>query len=72
MPWLTLKSNPTSGSATVAVSVAENTVAQVRTGHIIVSETVSGVLLKNVITVVQKGTQVVGGGSESGGFEEEE
>ena len=72
VPWLTLKSNPTSGSATVAVSVAENTVAQVRTGHIIVSETVSGVLLKNVITVVQKGTQVVGGGSESGGFEEEE
>ena len=72
VPWLTFRSNPTSGSASVAVSVAENTVAQERTGYITVSETVSGVILKNVIAVTQKGTQVVGGGSESGGFEEEE
>lgn len=70
--WLTLRSNPTSGSATVIAAVAENTVPQERTGHIIVSETVNGVLLENVITVIQKGTQVIGGGSESGGFEEEE
>lgn len=71
-PWLTVTTPPTSGSASVTVSVSENTVAQERTGHVIVSETVSGVLLQNIVSVTQKGTQVIGGGSESGGFEDEE
>ena len=53
VPWLVLESNPSSGSASVAVSVAENTTGNKRIGHITVSETVSGVLLKNVISVIQ-------------------
>lgn len=70
--WLTATATPTSGSASVEVSVAENTVSQERTGHIIVSETVSGVLLQNVITVTQKAGQEIGGGTGSGGFEDDE
>ena len=70
--WLTVSNAPTSGSAAVTVAVAENTVSQERTGHVIVSETVSGVLLQNVITVVQKGGQEVGGGTGSGGFEDDD
>lgn len=70
--WLVVRNAPTSGSASVTVAVAENTVSQERTGHIIVSETVSGVLLQNVITVVQKGGQEVGGGTGSGGFEDDD
>ena len=53
VPWLVLESNPSSGSASVAVSIAENTTGNKRIGHITVSETVSGVLLKNVISVIQ-------------------
>ena len=70
--WLTMNTMPISGSALVAVSVAENATSQKRTGHIIISETVSGVLLKNVITVTQKGGQEVGGGTGSGGFEDDQ
>lgn len=50
--WLTLNSKPTSGSKTVLVAVEKNTGAK-RTGHIIISETVNGVLLENVVTVRQ-------------------
>ena len=57
VPWLALGSVPSSGSASVSVVVAENTAGQSRTGHIIVSETVSGVLLKNVVTVVQTASE---------------
>ncbi len=53
VPWLVLESNPASGSASVSVSVAENTTGVKRVGHITVSETVSGVLLENVISVTQ-------------------
>ena len=70
--WLTMNTMPISGSALVAVSVAENATSQKRMGHIIISETVSGVLLKNVITVTQKGGQEVGGGTGSGGFEDDQ
>lgn len=72
VPWLIVNNAPTSGSASVTVSVSENTVSQERTGHVIVSESVSGVLLKNVITVVQKGGQEVGGGTGSGGFDDDQ
>ena len=54
VPWLTLGSSPASGDASVTVTVAENTSGR-RVGHIEVAETVSGVLLKNVITVTQSG-----------------
>lgn len=70
--WLELSTVPSSGNASVTVSVAENTVSQERTGHVIVSETVSGVLLQNIITVTQKGGQEVGGGTGSGGFEDDQ
>lgn len=62
VPWLVVNGAPTSGNAAVAVSVAANSLSQERTGHIIVSETVSGVLLQNVITVTQNHGQ--GGSSE--------
>lgn len=72
VPWLTLGSSPASGNASVAVSVAENDTDKSRTGRITVSETVSGVLLKNVITITQEAGQVIGGGSGSGGFEDDD
>lgn len=50
--WMSFDSNPTSGSASVVVNV-EATPGLRRIGHIIVSETVNNVLLKNVITVSQ-------------------
>ena len=53
VPWISLGSLPSSGSAAVTVTVAENPTGQSRTGYITVSETVSGVLLKNVVTVTQ-------------------
>ena len=57
VPWISLGSLPSSGSAAVTVTVAENTTGQSRTGHITVSETVSGVLLKNVVTVTQSASE---------------
>lgn len=57
VPWLSLGSLPSSGSADVKVTVAGNTTGQSRTGHITVSETVSGVLLKNVVTVIQTASE---------------
>lgn len=62
VPWLMLGSSPASGNASVVVSVAENDTDKSRTGHITVSETVSGVLLKNVIVIIQEAGQVIGGG----------
>lgn len=70
--WLAVNSAPGSGSAAVEVAVEGNSLSQNRTGHIIVSETVNGVLLQNVITVNQKANQGVGGGTGSGGFEDDD
>lgn len=55
VPWLAIDNAPSSGSASVSVTVSENSTGQKRSGHITVSETVSGVNLNNVITVVQDG-----------------
>ena len=61
--WISLGSQPTSGNASVAVSVPAG--QEPRTGHIIVSETVSGVLLNNVITITQGADS---DDSQNGGF----
>lgn len=50
--WLTIGPVPGRGSATVSVVAAKNPGGR-RIGHITVSETVNGVLLKNVVTVRQ-------------------
>lgn len=56
--WITLNSQPTSGDATLSASVQAN--SGYRTGHIIVSETVSPngspVTLQNIVTVSQNPT----------------
>ena len=59
--WITLGSAPTSGNASVPVTVSTNTSGR-RVGHITVSETVNGVLLQNVVTVIQD----VNGGDTQG------
>ena len=50
--WLTLGSAPSSGSASVTVTASTNPGAP-RKGHVIVSETVNGVTLRNIMTVSQ-------------------
>ncbi len=50
--WLTLGMNPVNGSNTISVTASKNPGGR-RIGHITVSETVNGVLLKNVVTVKQ-------------------
>lgn len=56
--WITLNSHPTSGDATITATISSN--SGYRTGHIIVSETVSPngtpVTLRNSVTVSQNPT----------------
>lgn len=52
--WLTLASTPKAGDASVTVYVGKNSTDKVRKGHVIVSETVNNVVLKNLITVTQE------------------